>query len=286
MDNIISATNDEKKEEKTSRIKNLLNQIFTKNDTIRHELIQFFEDMELPVRNDQIQMILGVIHLLGFTAEKIKIPLAKITALSDDNAYKNVIKIINSTGHSRIPVYEEKGGHRKYIGLLYAKDLLKSVGKKLTKFSLKDYIRTIQVVPETQSLLSLLRDMRMRRQHMMLTANEYGEVTGLITLEDILEEIVGEIKDEYDSKKETIEEVGHRLYKVDASMNLSDINKQLAINLPEENFNTLAGFMLHELKGNVQTGSQVAYGKITLLVSEYKDQTIIKATVFIPPDIM
>lgn len=286
MENIITSKDNSKKEEKTSRIKALLNQIFTKNDTIRQELIQFFDDIELPVRNDQIQMILGVIHLLNFTAEKIKIPLARVTSLSVNSDYKSIIKIINQTGHSRIPIYEEENGNRKYIGLLYAKDLLKSFLKILKKFSLKDYVRDVKVVPESQSLLSLLRDMRMTRQHMMLTANEYGEITGLITLEDILEEIVGEIKDEYDSKKENIEEIGHRLYKIDAAMNLSDINKQLAMNLPEESFNTLAGFMLHELKGKVTANAQIEYGKITLTVNEFKNQTIIKATVFIPPDSM
>jgi CBS domain containing-hemolysin-like protein len=287
MDNIISASeSNTNKEEKTSRIKNLLSQIFTKNDTIRQELIQFFDDLELPVRNDQIQMILGVIHLLGFTAEKIKIPLAKIIAISSENDFKSTVKIITQTGHSRIPVYEEKSGQKKFIGLLYAKDILKSTVKKLKKFTLKDYTRSIQVVPETQSLLSLLRDMRMKRQHMMLTANEYGEITGLITLEDILEEIVGEIKDEHDSKKETIEEIGHRLYLIDASMNLSDLNKQLAINLPEENFNTLAGFMLHELKGKVTENARIEYGETILSVKEFKDQAIIRATVFIPPDSM
>jgi len=286
MDNIITATDSHDKEEKASRLKSLLNQLFTKNDTIRQELIQFFDDIELPVSNDQIQMILGVIHLLNFTAEKIKIPLAKITALPTESDYKNTIKIINQTGHSRIPVYTEENGHRNYIGLLYAKDILKSYLKILKKFSLKEYVRDVKVVPESQSLLSLLRDMRMTRQHMMLTANEYGEITGLITLEDILEEIVGEIKDEYDSKKETIEEIGHRLYKIDAAMNLSDINKQLATNLPEENFNTLAGFLLHELKGKITLNARVEYGKIIFKVSEFKNQTIIKATVFIPPDFM
>lgn len=286
MDNIISASDNENNEEKASRVKNLLNQIFTKNDTIRQELIEFFDDMELPVRNDQIQMILGVIHLLGFTAEKIKIPTARMTSLAIDSSYKDAIQAINQSGHSRIPVYEEKKGHRKYTGLLYAKDLLKSVQKKMKGFTLKEYIRKVETVPQTQSLLSLLRDMRMRRQHMMLTANEYGEITGLITLEDILEEIVGEIKDEYDSKKENIEEIGHRLYRVDAAMNLSDLNKQLAINLPEENFNTLAGFILHELKGKVKSNAQITYGKITITVIEHREQSILKATVFIPPDTM
>ncbi|MDH4263718.1 MAG: CBS domain-containing protein, partial [Spirochaetia bacterium] len=152
MENIITSKDNSKKEEKTSRIKALLNQIFTKNDTIRQELIQFFDDIELPVRNDQIQMILGVIHLLNFTAEKIKIPLARVTSLSVNSDYKSIIKIINQTGHSRIPIYEEENGHRKYIGLLYAKDLLKSFLKILKKFSLKDYVRDVKVVPESQSL--------------------------------------------------------------------------------------------------------------------------------------
>jgi len=274
-------------ESKTSKLKNILNQIFSRNDTLRNELIDFFDDKDIPLRNDQLQMILGVIKMMEYDANNVKVPITKVVSISAKSSLNATLKIICKTGHSRIPVYEEDGGKRKYVGLLYAKDILKSYLKKIGRFKLKDYIREVKVIPETQSLLSLLRDMRVNRQHMMLTANEYGDITGLITLEDLLEEIVGEIKDEYDSAKYTaIKTIGHRLYEVDASTSITDINKELMINLPEEKFNTLAGFLLHELKGNISQDATVNYGNIVLSIKQFDGQHIIKASVYIPPDLI
>jgi len=283
MKNIITSDDDKPSEEKESRIKSLLTQIFSRNDTVREQLIEFFEDIELPVRNDQIQMILGVIRLLNFTAEKIKIPLGNMVNLPIDASLKDTVQVIKKSGHSRVPVYKETGGHKKYVGLLYAKDIIGCTDSKKQKFHLEEYTRKLQFIPESQSLLSLLREMRMHSQHLMLTVDEYGEVNGLITLEDILEEIVGDIRDEYDKNTLPIKEIGHRLYEIDASVNLTDINKKLALNLPEEHFSTLAGFMLHELKGSLSKESRVEYGNIILTISSFTGHTIQKVTAYIPP---
>lgn len=282
MENIVSP-NPEEESTKASRVKTILGQIFSKNDTLRQELSDFFEDLEIPVRNDQIQMILGVVRMMSFSADKIKISSANMVALREDCSSRQAVETICNSGHSRIPIYREEEGQRNYTGLLYSKDLLRSFHKKVKKFKVSDYMREVQVIPETQSLLSLMRDMRLNRQHLMLVAGEYGEITGLITLEDILEEIVGEIKDEHDSRAILIQEIGHRLYEIDASMNLTDINKELAINLPEEDFNTLAGFLLHEFKGTVEPGQKLEYGDITITITECTDLQILKAHVYIPP---
>lgn len=282
MNNVIT-TDDSENENKSSKLKTILSQIFTRQDPMREELSRFFEDQEVPIRNDQMQMILGVVRMLGFTADQVKVPLANMVSLPEDSDLKKTVETICESGHSRIPLYRVEGGKTDYTGLLYSKDLLRSFSKKTKKFKLADYMREIQTIPETQSLLSLLRDMRVKRQHLMLTANEYGDITGLITLEDILEEIVGEIKDEHDSRQVEIEEVGHRLYQVEGSMNILDLNKELAINLPHENFNTVAGFLLHELKGDVEPGKKVEYGNIVLNITESEESRISKVTVYIPP---
>ncbi len=282
MSNVISADEPEK-DSKSSRLKTILSQIFTRQDPLREELSRFFEDQEVPIHNDQMQMILGVIRMLGFTAEQIKVPLANMVSLPEETDLKKTVDTICKTGHSRIPLYRIESGKTEYIGLLYSKDLLRSFARKSKKFKVSDYMREIQIIPETQSLLSLLRDMRVKRQHLMLTANEYGDITGLITLEDILEEIVGEIKDEHDSRQMQIMEVGHRLYQIDGSMNILDLNKELAINLPQENFNTVAGFLLHELKGDVEPGKKIEYGNIVLTITDSEDARIRKVTVYIPP---
>jgi len=270
-------------EPSSNKAKSLLNQIFTRNDSIREELVDFFDNLEIPVRNDQIQMILGVVRMLKFTADKIKIPMAKIVAVREDSDLKETTAMIIKSGHSRIPVYKEEKKQKSFTGLLYAKDLLKSLHSRKKSFRISDYMRPVKVIPESQSLLSLLQDMRLKRQHMMLTANEFGEITGLITMEDILEEIVGEIKDEYDSLALPVKEVGHHLYNVDGSINLTDLNKELMLNLPEEKFNTLAGYLLHELKGKISTKKEIVYGNVTLKIVEFEGSQITKVQIFIPP---
>ncbi len=270
------------KSEKNSKLRTILANIFSKNDTLRDELTDFFEEQDIPLSNDQLQMILAIVRMLGFDANKIKVPANRMISLPLGATLKESIQVIKKSGHSRIPVYQEKDKQKDFVGILYAKDLLPSLIKKEGRFKLADYLHKHYVVPETQGLLSLLRDMRLKKQHLALTVNEHGDVSGLITLEDILEEIVGEIRDEFDSEKLQIKEIGLRTYRIDASLPLSDVNKQLAINLPEEKFNTLAGFVLHELKGSLRKRARVNYGKLEITLESYSNQQIKTVIVKIP----
>ncbi len=262
-------------QDKTSTFKNLISQLFQKNGSLRDELVDFFDEQDTPINNEQLQMILNVVHLIRYDADKIKIPVTKMVTLPVDASLKKTIAVLKKSGHSRIPVYKNEDRHKNFIGLLYAKSLFSELAqKKGTRFKLVNYIRNLQFVPETQKLLSLLRDMRIKQNHLVMTVNEYGETTGLITLEDILEEIVGDIRDEFDSNKKTIQEIAHRQYRVDASVPLNHLNKELAVNFPEERFNTLAGYMLHQLKGNLRKGSEIQYGSVKLTLEKFSGQQI------------
>ena len=255
-------------------LKKLVRALFLGNNSLREDLFRFFRDQGTSISNDQLQMVLNVVQVARYDADKVKIPINKIVDLPIDSSLADTISVLKKSGHSRIPVYEEKEGLKTYLGILYAKDVLSKFTNKTKKFKLKDYIRNIRFVPEVQKLLSLLRDMRIRQTHLVLTVNEYGDVTGLITLEDILEEIVGDIRDEYDKNKKPIMEIGHRQYRVDASLPLSDLNKELTINLPEEKFNTLAGLMLHEMKGNPKKGAEIKYGFVKLKLEKFSKQNV------------
>lgn len=270
---------------KQSTLKNFFKQLFNKDEDLREELSEFFKEQETTINNDQLQMMLNIVELIGYDADKIKIPANKMVDLPMTATLKQAITIITKSGHSRIPVYKENKDNKCYTGVLYAKDLLPALVTKAGRFKMADYIRKMHVVPESQSVLSLLREMRLKKNHLALTVTEHGDFSGLITLEDILEEIVGDIKDEFDSGKSQIKEVEHRLYQVDASLPLSDINKQLAINLPEEKFNTLAGFLLHELKGELEDHAMIMYGQITITLLRFSDQQIKTATIKIPPKV-
>ena len=260
--------------ESKKSLKKVFQSLFLRNHSLRDDLFRFFQSQGTPITNDQLQMVLNVVHVARYDADKIKIPINKIVDLPMHSSLANTIAALKKSGHSRIPVYEEKEGLKNYIGLLYAKDILSKFTKRRKKFKLKDYMRNIRFVSEMQKLLSLLRDMRIQQTHLVLTVNEYGDVTGLITLEDILEEIVGDIRDEHDPNKKLITEIGHRQYRVDASLPLSDLNKELTINLPEEKFNTLAGFILHEMKGNPKKGTEIKYGFVRLRLEKFAKQHV------------
>ncbi len=241
---------------------------------MRESLVHFFDRHEIQLENDQLQMVLSVVKLAKYDASKIKIPINKIVDLPLDANLEKTVRVLKKSGHSRIPIYDDSKGRKDFVGLVYAKEFLKVHLNKGKRFKLVDYIREVRFAPEMQKLLSLLRDMRIQQNHLVLTVNEYGDVTGLITLEDILEEIVGDIRDEHDSNKKMINEIKHRQYRVDASVPLSDLNKELAINLPEERFNTLAGYVLHELKAKLKNGSEIKYGQIHLKVEKSTDQQV------------
>lgn len=251
---------------------------------LRDKLFNFFKKEKVNVSNEQLQMILDIINLKNFDADSIKIPSNKIVSLRVSSNLKEVENLVTKSGHSRIPVYEEKDGIKEYIGILHVKDMIPALVHKSKRFKLKDHLRKIKVIPESQRLLSLLREMRMNKHHLVLTVNEYGDVSGLVTLEDILEEIVGDIKDEYDSERNPIKEIGHRTYLIDASINLTDLNDRLILNLPEEKFNTLAGYLLHEFKGEPNTDRELRYGNLIIKIEKFKDQTIEKAVITILTD--
>lgn len=259
--------------------------ILRKNSkSLRDKLLKFFFKEKVTLSNEQIQMILDIINLKNFDADSIKIPSNKIIALHVSSTLKEVESLVTKSGHSRIPVYEEKDGIKNYIGILHVKDMIPHLVQKNKRFKLKDYIRKIKAAPESQRLLSLLREMRMNKHHLVLTVNEYGDVSGLVTLEDIMEEIVGDIKDEYDSERNPVKEIGHRSYIVDASINLTDLNNRLTLNLPEEKFNTLAGYLLHEFKGEPDLKRELRYGNVSIKIEKFKSQTIEKAIITILTD--
>lgn len=252
----------------------LLGNLFAKEETLREKLFDFFAQNGIEITNDQGQMMLGVVRMLGLDASKVKIPLNRMTMISADSNLSGVKKTIVKSGHSRIPVYEDVENKKKFFGILYAKDLLKSSSAKKEKFDVTKLCRKAALVPDSQSLLSLLREMRDRKTHIALTVNEFGDVTGLVTLEDILEIIVGDIHDEYDREKDPVKEIDLHTYKVDASIRLEDINRRLSLNLPEERFNTLGGFLLHELKGELFDNANILHGNVQMILDRYKGQQI------------
>ncbi len=274
-------TNEDKRK---SGMPRLLKGLFRKKEKLKDQLFHLLENSDIAVSNEQKQMISGVANLAELTAGVVKIPVQRMRDIDLNSTLKEIAAVFQKSGHSRLPVYQEKNGQKKYIGFFFAKDLLPLLIKREGRFKPEENLRPLYVVPETQSLLSLLRDMRLKKQHLVLTVNEHGDVTGLVTLEDILEEIVGEIRDEFDKEKNPIAEVGHRKYRVDPIISLQELNANLPLNLPEEEFNSLSGFLLHQLKGEVESETFVTIGNTVFTVDKASGNHIKSVTIEFLPD--
>lgn len=256
------------------RLTSGIKRFFSRGKSLREKLTTFFKRNKISLRNEQIQMILEILELHETRAADLKTAEVNLTSIPLDATLKEVETSIRKSGHSRLPVYEDRDGLRHYLGLLYAKDLVGLTPSQRKNFELKSNLRKALIVPESQGILSLLREMRLNRHHLAITVNEHGDVTGLITLEDILEEIVGEIQDEYDSKSKRVVQVEPKIYRVDARMSLSDLNDELALNLPEEKFHSVAGFVLHSLAADLKDKAVFDYGNARFTLLKFKHRQV------------
>jgi len=256
------------------KITTALRRVFGRRKSLREKLIQFFRANKIPARNEQLQMILEIIELHEKRAADVKTAEVNLVSIPLNASLKDIETVFRKTGHSRLPVFEDRDGLRHYPGVLFVKDLVSLTPSQRKKFDLKSHLRKPLVVPESQTILSLLREMRLNRHHLALTVNEHGDVTGMITLEDILEEIVGEIQDEYDSVSKQVMQIEPKIYRVDARMSLADLNDELALNLPEEKFHSVAGFVLHSLAGELKEKASFVYGNARFTLLKFKHRQV------------
>jgi CBS domain containing-hemolysin-like protein len=202
-------------------------------------------------------MIRGVINLSRRIVREIMIPRVDIVAVNIDIPLKELVKIVCDAGYSRVPVYKDSIDH--VVGVLHAKDLLRFLAEKPGKFNVKKLMKKPFFVPETLPLDDLLREFKKRRLHMAIAVDEYGGFGGIVTLEDILEEIVGEIGDEFDEdEKPELLKKGKDVYEVDPRMPLEDFCQELGVMLPTEEFDTLGGFVM-DLFGGIPKKDQTAH---------------------------
>ena len=198
---------------------------------------------------DQIKMIEGVIEVSNLQVRDIMIPRSSMILLEDEMSIDQMLKIIIDSGHSRFPVIEDNKD--EVIGILLAKDLLRFTRANKSDFQLNDYLRTATFIPESKQLQILLKEFRKSRNHMAIVVDEYGRTAGLLTIEDVLEQIVGDIEDEYDPEDlPMIKEVENKKYVVDALIRIEDFNEYFETEFLDEDFDTLGG-MLIKMQGKL-----------------------------------
>jgi len=185
-------------------------------------------------------MIRGVVELSDTNVKEVMVPRIDVISVSTSMTEKTLIDKVIESGHSRFPVYEETIDN--VIGIVYVKDIMTRLARK-ESVNIKEISRTTYFVPETMKLNILLKEMKRRRVHIAVVVDEYGGMSGIACMEDILEEIIGDIQDEFDNEIDDIIKIGEDIYLCDARVTLSDLNEEVQLTLPEDDFDTLGGYV-------------------------------------------
>lgn len=218
------------------------------------------------INQEENEMIRSIISLGDTVVREIMVPRTGMASVEVDATVRQVLDAIIGCGHSRIPVYE--GTIDNIVGLIYAKDLLKYWGADETLIELRTILRPPYFVPESKNLEELLQEFKKKRVHMAVVIDEYGGTSGIVTIEDLLEQIVGDIQDEYDLEEEwlVVEPDGSLL--VDGRLPVEELESHLDIAFEREKFDTVAGLIFH-LSGRIPVnGDQVESGEILFTIMD------------------
>ncbi len=230
--------------------------------------------MEGAVDEEEQEMIEKVLQLSDRAADQIMTPRTDVVAVEVNSDLQTVLQTITKAGHTRVPVYEDNIDN--IVGLVYAKDLLTEIGKNPTDFNLREKIRKAYFVPETKLLRVLLHEFQNQKLHIAVVLDEYGGTAGIVTLEDILEELVGEITDEYEEiPTEPIKKIDQNTIEVDARTYVNDLNDEFELNLPEdEDYDTVGGFVFSRLGYIPKTGETFEHKNMKFTVASAEARRI------------
>ncbi len=230
------------------------------------------------------EMMRRILTLDQTTADEVMVPRTEIKAIEVSTPISEAVEFVIRDGHSRYPVYRERLD--QVIGILHAKDLLAHARAGHSSVSLASLLRPVIFVPTTKPVSALLREFQQERAHMAIVVDEYGGVAGLVTLEDVLEEIVGEIEDEYDRRRQRtlIRRLSPTEALVDGDAEVKRVNRTLGLSLPEEEAVTIAGLILETLGDLPEPGTKLRFGSVELIVEEATEREIQTVRVTILPE--
>jgi magnesium and cobalt transporter len=259
---------------------------FTGEPQNKEELVEVLkdaEDREL-IKPETKQMIEGVLEASEMRVRDIMIPRSQMVTLDIDHALDKYLPVILKSGHSRFPVINDNIDHVE--GILLAKDLLTyAFSEQPAEFTLKSIIRPAIIVPESKKVEPLLKDFRSQRYHMAIVVDEYGGVSGLVTIEDILELIVGEIEDETDDAiEEDIKHLAGHVYQVKALTDLADFNQYFSCQYDENDADTIGGIVLHKFGHMPQKGESITINGIEIKVISADSRRLQVLQVSIPKE--
>jgi|SRR5690554_295441 len=247
-----------------------ISQFFGSAPTTREDLVELIRsarDREI-VDSDTLGIVEGALEMADMKVRDVMIPRTQMVAIRASSHPREFLPAILESAHSRFPVLGDDPD--EVLGILLAKDMLSLVLEpaKMERFSIKDHLRQALIIPESKRLDSLLRDFRISRNHMAIVVNEYGGVAGLVTIEDVLEQIVGEIEDEHDIDEDDylLKELGDHEYTVKALMPIEDFNEHFNSKLNEEEYDTIGGLVLQQFGRLPARDDSVQFGGFSFTV--------------------
>lgn len=249
----------------------------------RGELLEVLRDAcaRKLFESDAMQMIEGVFQVAEMQVRDIVVPRSQMVVVERDAPIDEILPVIIESGHSRFPIIDED--RDDVVGVLLAKDLLRySSPQAVEKFSLEEYIRPAVFAPESKRLNVLLKEFRINRNHMAIVVDEYGGVAGLVTIEDVLEQIVGEIDDEHDGEEDVnIRQHKENHYSVRALTEIEEFNTVVGSHFSDDEYDTIGGLIMHEVGHMPKPGEKINVGryKFKVLAADSRRIHLLQVTV-------
>lgn len=254
-------------------------------EALEHEIQELLEEGEEQglISSLEEQMITSIFDFRDTLAAEIMTPAAEIISFDVSTEISEIIEAVIEEGYTRIPIY--KGNSDRIVGVLHAKDLLKLCTQGTESFAgLEDFINPVYLVPEDKPIVDLLKEFQKKKIHMAVVMDEFGAVRGLLTLEDILEEIVGEIDDESDTDDDDFEKVDQRTHLVRGRVDIEDVEDRLKISLPEGPYESIGGLIIQALGRLGIEGDSVMAGDVELIVHSAGSRRIKKVKIVTPEE--
>jgi len=248
-----------------------------KNEEELHELIDASEQQGI-IDEDEGEMLQSILELDETILREIMVPRTNMVCVDADAPFSQVLKTILESGHSRIPVY--KGNIDNIIGLVYAKDLLRFWGRPIDDIALEEIIRPPCLVPESKLVSALLKEMRESRVHIAIVIDEYGGTSGLVTIEDVIEEIVGDIQDEYDLEEEWLIEQPDGSVLIDTRLNIEEFEEYFDVEVDREMFDTVGGYIVEQHGRVPAVGERIRVEQFVMEVEQGDERALRQIRVF------
>ncbi|OOF41074.1 magnesium/cobalt efflux protein [Rodentibacter mrazii] len=272
---------------KKSFLQSLFGRFFQGELKNREELVEVIRDSE---QNDLIdqntrEMIEGVMEIAELRVRDIMIPRSQITFIESEQDLNSCLNIIIESAHSRFPVIADSDDRDNIAGILHAKDLLKFLREDAEEFDMPKLLRPAVIVPESKRVDRMLKDFRSERFHMAIVVDEFGAVSGLVTIEDILEQIVGDIEDEFDEEEiADIRQLSRHTYAVRALTDIDDFNEQFNTNFDDEEVDTIGGLVMQAFGYLPKRGEEITLENLQFKVTSADSRRLIQLRVTVPDE--